>query len=118
MSFRACIVTELIGATLFIFMVRALYRLLNAVNQTHASLPKDDVGSVCVQAEEERRRIFEYRLVEWGGKQASELLCGGKTWQCGREGGGLERPWGFTNQGFLFTLWMAPKARSDCHLDL
>lgn len=25
---------------------------------------------------------------------------------------------GFTNQGFLFTPWMAPKARSDCHLDL
>jgi|SRR5580704_7535036 hypothetical protein len=31
---RACIVSELIGATLFIFMVRALCRLLNAVNQT------------------------------------------------------------------------------------
>jgi len=36
------------------------------------------------------RRIFEYRLVEWGGKQASELLCGSKTWQCGRESRGLE----------------------------
>lgn len=36
--FRACIVSELIGAILFLFMVRALYRLLNGVNKTHASL--------------------------------------------------------------------------------
>jgi hypothetical protein len=26
--------------------------------------------------------------------------------------------WGFTNQGLPFTPWMAPKARSDFHLDL
>jgi Domain of unknown function (DUF4386) len=37
-SFRACIVRELIGATVFIFMVRALYRLLNGVNWSDASL--------------------------------------------------------------------------------
>jgi hypothetical protein len=37
-SFRACIVSELIGATVFIFMVRTLYRLLNGVNKTDASL--------------------------------------------------------------------------------
>jgi hypothetical protein len=44
------------------------------------------------------RRIFEHRLVEEGGKQASELLCGGKTWQCGPESGGLEDGrWDFTN---------------------
>jgi hypothetical protein len=26
--------------------------------------------------------------------------------------------WGFTNQGLPLTPWLAPKARSDCHLDL
>ena len=36
--FRACIVSELIGAIVFIFLVRALYRLLSGVNKTHASL--------------------------------------------------------------------------------
>lgn len=38
MSFRACIISELIGAIIFIFMVRVLYRLLSGVNKTHASL--------------------------------------------------------------------------------
>jgi hypothetical protein len=52
-------------------------------------------------------------------QRRSELLFGGKIWQCGREGRGLEDgPWAFTNRGFLFTPWMVPKARSDCHLDL
>jgi len=37
-SFRACIVSELLGAIIFIFVVRALYRLLSGVNKTHASL--------------------------------------------------------------------------------
>ena len=36
--FRACIVSELTGAIVFIFLVRALYRLLSGVNKTHASL--------------------------------------------------------------------------------
>jgi hypothetical protein len=39
--FRASIVSELIGAIVFIFMVGALYRLLKGVNQTHASLDGD-----------------------------------------------------------------------------
>jgi len=38
MLFRIGIVSELIFATAFIFLVRALYRLLNGVNKTHASL--------------------------------------------------------------------------------
>jgi len=38
MLFRASMVSELIGAILFIFTVRALYRLLCKVNPTHASL--------------------------------------------------------------------------------
>ena len=38
MSFRLCMVSELMGAVVFIFMVRALYRLLSGVNKTHASL--------------------------------------------------------------------------------
>ncbi len=38
MLFRIGIVSELISATAFIFLVRALYRLLNGVNKTHASL--------------------------------------------------------------------------------
>lgn len=38
MIFRGCIVSELIGAVVFIFMVRALYRLMSGVNKTHASL--------------------------------------------------------------------------------
>jgi hypothetical protein len=38
MIFRGCIVSELIGAVVFIFMVMALYRLLSGVNRTHASL--------------------------------------------------------------------------------
>jgi hypothetical protein len=36
--FRGCIVSELIGAILFIFTVRALHRLLSGVNKTQASL--------------------------------------------------------------------------------
>jgi len=36
--FRACMVSELIGAITFIFVVRALYRLLGEVNKTQASL--------------------------------------------------------------------------------
>ena len=38
MVFRVCIVSELVGAVIFIFLVRALYRLLHEVNKTHASL--------------------------------------------------------------------------------
>lgn len=38
MLFRASIVSELLGAVVFLFMVRALYRLLHGVNETHASL--------------------------------------------------------------------------------
>lgn len=38
MLFRLGIVSELIYATAYIFLVRALYRLLNGVNQTQASL--------------------------------------------------------------------------------
>jgi len=38
MIFRACIASELIGAVLFIFVVRALYQLLSGVNKTCASL--------------------------------------------------------------------------------
>ncbi len=38
MLFRIGIVSELISATAFIFLVRALYRLLNGVSKTHASL--------------------------------------------------------------------------------
>lgn len=37
-AFRACILSELIGAIVFLFMVRALYRLLNGVNKAQASL--------------------------------------------------------------------------------
>ena len=37
-AFRACMVSELIGATLFIFVVFALYRLLSDVNKALASL--------------------------------------------------------------------------------
>ena len=37
-SFRACMVSELIGAITFIFVVRALYRLLGEVSKTQASL--------------------------------------------------------------------------------
>jgi len=37
-SFRACIVSELIGAITFIFLVRALYQLLGEVSKTQASL--------------------------------------------------------------------------------
>ena len=37
-SFRACMVSELTGAIMFIFVVRALYRLLGEVNKTLASL--------------------------------------------------------------------------------
>ena len=36
--FRACLVSELIGATTFIFLVRALYRLLAEVSKAQASL--------------------------------------------------------------------------------
>jgi Domain of unknown function (DUF4386) len=36
--FRTCIVSELIGATLLIFAVRALYHLLNSVDKSQASL--------------------------------------------------------------------------------
>lgn len=38
MLFRACIVSELLGAIIFIFMVRALYHLLYGVDKTQASL--------------------------------------------------------------------------------
>jgi hypothetical protein len=38
MLFRAGMVCELINAVAFIFVVRALYRLLNGVNKAHASL--------------------------------------------------------------------------------
>jgi len=38
MLFRVSIVSELICAADFIFLLRALYRLLNGVNKTHASL--------------------------------------------------------------------------------
>jgi hypothetical protein len=38
MLIRLSIVSELIGAIVFIFMVRALYRLLSGVNKIHASL--------------------------------------------------------------------------------
>ncbi|HEY0702681.1 MAG TPA: DUF4386 domain-containing protein [Candidatus Acidoferrales bacterium] len=37
MLFRVCIVSELIGAIVFAFMVRALYRLLHDIDQGHAS---------------------------------------------------------------------------------
>ena len=37
-SFRACMVSELIGAITFIFVVRALYQLLAEVSKTQASL--------------------------------------------------------------------------------
>ena len=37
-SFRACMVSELIGAIMFIFVVRALYQLLSEVSKTQASL--------------------------------------------------------------------------------
>ncbi len=37
-SFRACMVSELIGAITFIFVVRALYQLLGEVSKTQASL--------------------------------------------------------------------------------
>jgi Domain of unknown function (DUF4386) len=36
--FRTCIVSELIGAILFIFVVRALYQLLNSVDKSQAFL--------------------------------------------------------------------------------
>jgi Domain of unknown function (DUF4386) len=36
--FRACIVSELVGAILFVFLVRTLYRLLTGVDKTYASL--------------------------------------------------------------------------------
>ena len=36
--FRTCILSELIGAILFIFVVRALYQLLNSVDKSQASL--------------------------------------------------------------------------------
>jgi hypothetical protein len=36
--FRCCIVSELIGAVVFIFVARALYRLMSGVNKTYASL--------------------------------------------------------------------------------
>jgi len=38
MPFRVCIVSELVGAIIFIFLVMTLYRLLHEVNKTHASL--------------------------------------------------------------------------------
>jgi hypothetical protein len=38
MLFRVGIVCELITSVVFVFVVRALYRLLNGVNKTHASL--------------------------------------------------------------------------------
>jgi CBS domain-containing protein len=38
MVFRACIVSELVGAILFVLLVRTLYRLLNGVDKTYASL--------------------------------------------------------------------------------
>lgn len=38
MIFRSCIASELVGAIVFIFMVRVLYRLLSGVNETRASL--------------------------------------------------------------------------------
>ena len=37
-SLRACMVSELIGAITFIFLVRALYQLLGEVSKTQASL--------------------------------------------------------------------------------
>jgi hypothetical protein len=36
--FRACIVSELVGAILFVFLVRTLYRLLTGVDKTYSSL--------------------------------------------------------------------------------
>ena len=38
MLFRASMVSELIGAIVFIFLARTLYQLLDTVNHTHASL--------------------------------------------------------------------------------
>src|ERR1017187_6946733 len=38
MLFRLGIVSELVGLVIFIFLVMALYRLLNGVGKTHASL--------------------------------------------------------------------------------
>ncbi len=38
MTFRACVLSELVGAVVFIFMVRAFYRLLGGVNKSHANL--------------------------------------------------------------------------------
>ena len=38
MTFRACILSELVGAVVFVFMVRAFYRLLSGVNNAYASL--------------------------------------------------------------------------------
>ncbi len=38
MVFRCCIVSELIGAIVFIFLVRALYRLLSGVSKPRAAL--------------------------------------------------------------------------------
>jgi hypothetical protein len=61
----------------------------------------------------------------WSGHQRSG--DGGSTFTnfnvtrfriCNQVRAGGQRPWGSTNQGLLFTLWMAPKARSDCHRDL
>jgi hypothetical protein len=38
MIFRGCTVSELVGAILFVFLVRTLYRLLTGVDKTYASL--------------------------------------------------------------------------------
>lgn len=38
MTFRACVLSELVGAVAFVFMVRAFYRLLGGVNKDHANL--------------------------------------------------------------------------------
>src|SRR6266702_1715488 len=56
----------------------------------------------------------------WSREESRQVNCFAvaKPGHAGGRDRGLERPWGFKNQGFLFTLWMAPKARSDCHLDL
>ena len=37
-TFRCCIVSELVGAIVFLFLVRALYRLMSGVNKAYASL--------------------------------------------------------------------------------
>ena len=129
-----------------VYQLNSLYLVSGVLR--HVSLARDDAQVACTTRAScchGRGREFESRRprhsfpkelgeIHWdpcGAEKSSNIaLCSGeesrqvncfaaaRPGNAGGRAGAWSGPWGFTNQGFLFTLWMAPKARSDCHLDL